>query len=248
MAFGFFDEERIYGTAVIEIEDGVATILSLSYDKSLEPGVCEEVITNALLNTKGKPEIDRIVFVAEGTADELSQYDYIMMNLDYFPRQGEVNYYSSTLEKIAKRQQKNLLYAEKKMKDKTFVCADELTSVQLNYYNAQHPENPYIKEEQDSRVCMFYLKDNYPVAGIFVKENEQGNAVLTWMGYDAEVSPLARLFLIYSLVVRALKVYSKDKKVIVCPFNNEVAGIMSQFGFQTEEDGLFEAHVSTRYL
>lgn len=247
LVLGLYDETGSRGAAVINAQQDTAYIVSLLYDKDIAPGLCEKEIADVIFAYSQKTGIAKVVYVHEGSENELETFDYSMMEAGFFSMKGEVKRFSSTLSKIYEAQKKGIESTKKIISKMPIITGENITNYQIKQYNKKHPDNPFKKTETDPRICLFYLKNGLPAAGVFARESEDKNLVMTWMDYDRSVNIIIRLRLVHALILYAMKYYPADTKVIVCPFNREVAALINKFGFEPDRENALLTHIYTRY-
>lgn len=247
LVMGLYDETGQRGAAIINTQQDTAYIVSLLYDKDIEPGCCEKEIADVILSGFDKTGVAKVVYVHEGSVRELESFDYSMMEAGFFPMRGEVKRFSATLLAIYDAQKKGIESTKKGISKMPIITGEHISDYQIKHYNQKHPDNPFRKAETDPRICLFYLKENLPVAGVFARESEDHHLVMTWMDYDPRVEVIIRLRLIHALILYAMKYYPPDTKVIVCPFNNEVAALVNKFGFEPDRENAIQTHIYTKY-
>ena len=247
--WGIYDAKGALGAAVLQFTDGIAELRSLRYDADIEEGVCEKLVTDLLVKGAKENQIDRVVYIAEGGEAQLKALDITMMELGYFPREGDVKLYTTTLGGILKSQEKYLVVLEKKLEHLPMCSGKEMSQRLIRQYNEMHWDVPYRAEELDPRISYFLLREDVPVACVMARENEQGEIVFVWMAYDAKVDRHTLLLMLHAQMLAAKKYYSEDTKVIVCPFTEEVEALVAAFGFEEDvSEGKMKTHIYTLYL
>lgn len=246
--WGIFDKKDVRGAAVMQIVDGIAEILSLLYDEDISYGTCEKLITDIILKKASVYDLSRVRYIAEGTEDELRALDYAMYDIGYAAREGEVKLYKTTLGELLRISDKYIELVEKKLDKQSIVSGEQLTKRQISAYNEEHSNIPYSEELLDPRITLFLLKDDMPTACVMARQNDDGDIVFVWMTYEKNVSKKTLIFMFHAQMIYARKFYSPDTNVIVCPFSEEVEGLVSQLGFRENIDEKAETHIYTMYL
>lgn len=246
--WGIYDGDGVKGAAVVRLVDGVAEISSLLYREDIKPPVCEKLISDTIASKAKEYGIDRISYVAQGDEDYLEKLDFAMMDIGFFPREGDVKKYCTTLEKIIKTQERYINIVEKRHNDLAIVTGEELTKKQINAYNLGHSNIPYREDELDPRISLFLIEDDLPVASLFARESLAGELVFVWMSYKSHVSKTTLLLMLHVQMAYAKKYYPLDKKVVVCPFTEEVEILISAFGFEEDVDENTKIHIYSLYL
>jgi len=247
VAFGFYDKDGIHGAGVVEVNVGEMDILSIVYDKTVEPGVCEKLLTETLMKSRKHYDFDQIVFVKEGLEEALFDYDFVMMDEGYFPRKGTVDRYSSTIKKIFFKQKEMLKHVDEIAKTLPIKSAKDLTDNEIGRYNMLHPDNPFVKSEQDLELSHFYFKDNVPVGAIFARKTETGEIAVSWM--DTEMIPEKQMaiYMIFSAISKARRQYDMDTEIIVYPYLTDVIKFLTKLDFGLSETKI-KTRIYTRYL
>ena len=246
LVLGFFDENGAHGASICYFYDGMVEIESCIYDDDVEEGVCEMLTHEGILK-QGK-DIDEIVYVKQGTAEELEAFDYVMMNLEYLPRDGEVTRYEATLGEIMKSQEKTLEQFDRVGNADKYIRGDKLNAHQIAVFNNEFSDNPYIPSEVNPELCMFYMKNDIPAAGIYGVKKDENTLCLTWMNIEDDEAQMAVVGLIFSQLLNAVSLYPEDTKVIICPFMDEVVRFITKLGFKESEDEDKKTKIYTFYF
>jgi len=246
---GFFDETGVHGAAVVRIEFGVAEIVSLRYEMSVEAGICEGLLTDILLQIKNQFDFARISYVAEGEEEELDEYDYVMLDLGYAPRHGDTYLYTATLREIVNTLgDETINYLSENADSLPFYRVGDVPKSMIEKFNSKFYENPYRAWEQDDQLSLIYIKNSEPLACIYCKKDEDGRIVFSWMNYDEEVGNLTRMKMIMALINNAIELSSLETEVVICPFMSEVETLIQRFGFKKPDDYQATTHIYTYYV
>ncbi len=144
--------------------------------------------------------------------------------------EGDVRKFTTPLNEVAKTQGQSLKQYKDIKDDSEFILGKNLTRGQLDSYNNTYPYNKYFPNEKNSELSCFMIKDDLPIAGITMTETDDSKLEFQWM--DARgLKPQLIMKLIFHTLINAMTKYPKGTEVIICPFTEEVKGLISKFGF-----------------
>ncbi len=244
LALGMYDDDSVIGAAIVSVYDGTAEIEYLTYRKDIAEGACEEALTNFLVKQPWK--LWRIRYVADGDREDMDIYDFIMMWLGYAPSKGEVCRYSANLSVISKKQMRAFGAFLNRKNHLNILKGKELTEAQIAYYNDKFSYARYDRRPDNEELSCFLVQNNLPMAGIIAEEGEDGVLEFAWMDGGNESSNTI-MEMIFTVIKNAMELYDVKTKVVICPYLQEVADMVSRFGFEEDEDG-HETRIYTYYI
>ena len=245
LSLGFFENDSPIGAVILFANNAVLEVKSLEHIPDAEGGVCEKALAD-FVTEQNWQNIYRIEYVVGGTEDFLNAYDFTMLDVGFIPCESDVRKFTAPLYEIVKAQGENLGAFKKTRDTAEYVLGKNLTKHQLDSYNNLYPYNRYYPDESNSELSCFMLKDNEPVAGITMAETDEGKLEFQWMDARGR-SPQEIMKLIFHTLVNALSKYPRGTEAIICPFTDEVKGLISKFGFQ-ESEGNIKTRVYSYYL
>lgn len=245
LSLGFFENDSPIGAVILFANNAVLEVKSLEHTPDAEGGVCEKALAD-FVTEQNWQNIYRIEYVVGGTEDFLNAYDFTMLDVGFIPSESDVRKFTAPLYEIVKAQGENLGAFKKTRDTAEFVLGKNLTKHQLDSYNNLYPYNRYYPDESNSELSCFMLKDNEPVAGITMAETDEGKLEFQWMDARGR-SPQEIMKLIFHTLVNALGKYPRGTEVIICPFTDEVKGLISKLGFR-ESEGNIMTRVYSYYL
>lgn len=178
------------GAAVVEVGESAVDILSLRY--STPPGVCEAALTRFLAGSAAGTTLREIVYVAEGSEEELEELDRRMLMVGYLSQPGAGMPVEASLETILGGDAARQMIASAQGKP---ICRlEDLPDVAVRLYNRSHPDNPIQPELLDLNTSRFYLLENRVQAVLLTAPRGDGGLSIEWLAnHSGQVKPLAWL-------------------------------------------------------
>lgn len=245
VTLGLFEEKKPLGAVVLFMNNSVLEVRSFEHADTDDEGVCEQALAD-FVTMQNWNNVYKIEYIVGGTEEFLAEYDFTMLEVGFIPAVSDVRKFTAPLHEIVKAQGETIRSFKKTKDTSEYVLGKNLTKHQLDSYNNMYPYNRYYPDDKNKDVSCFMVRDGEPVAGVTVSETDDGRLEFQWM--DArDQSPQAIMKMLFCTLVNALNKYPRETEVIICPFTEEVKGLISRFGF-AEEEGNIRTRVYSYYL
>jgi hypothetical protein len=248
LSLGFYEDKTPMGAVILLANNTVLEVRSLEHMPEVENGICEKELADFVVD-QNWPGIYKIEYIVGGTEDFLKEYDFIMLDIGFFPMDSDVRKFSAPLYDIVKAQGQTVnsfKIAEGHREDSQYVLGKNLTKHQLDSYNNMYPYNRYYPDEKNKELSCFLIKNGEPVAGITIAEVDDGKLEFQWMDARGQ-TPQEIMKLLFHTLVNALEKYPRGTEVIICPFTEEVKSLISRFGFSETPENI-RTRVYSYYL
>ena len=246
--YGFFDDINVHGAAILEVRYGVAEIVDINYADDIEEGIFEKMFTELLVKNAKKLNIYRIVSSSCGDEDYLENRDYVMMNIGYMPREGDVSYYEARLSDVGEALKNSAHGLSHDRSFSNMLTAGQLEEHTLAAFNRKYFDTPYNRNEYAENLSIFYVREDEALAAIYAKKCDDGHLTVEWMNCDDEVTVVTRIYMMVAMYQNAEKLYPPDTRVVVCPFLEEVFSLVETLGFKKRSLKNMNMRIYTYYI
>lgn len=243
LSLGIFDGNTPLGAALLYVDDGKCEVRSLEYSEELKVGECEKALVDFIKGQKW--DIYAIEYIAGGAPESLDEYDFTMMEAGFVPMRGDVSKYQATLFEISKAQEETINKFKARSSNYDFKLGKDLTDAEINAYNKIYPANRYIRNKYNQNLSCFMFLNGEIRGGITLRE---ANNVLEFQWMDASRMKIQdTMKLIVYATVNAMDKCPMGTEVIICPFSEEVKGLITRFGFKEVAEKI-DSRIYTYYL
>ena len=174
---GFHEDGAAYGAAVVGIGILRAEILSVR-SAGCPAGTCERALADQMIANAGKTSLQEIVFLEEGTEEELDALEEALAGVGFVAEEGGSACMRTTLGKAAGGKAGQLLM--RLAKGKPVVSFDQLPSSAVVRHNAEHPGTPIRPDEFDTGLSRFFL-DGPEIRAVLLLAREESGLRIDWM-------------------------------------------------------------------
>lgn len=237
----FHDQGVAQGAAVVEVGEDAVDILSLR--SSAPPGVCERALTEFLAERAAGTALREIVYIAEGTEEELEALDRRMLVLGYVSQPGEGEPMEARLGEVLEGDAARQMMAG--ARGKPVYRLGDIPEAAVRQYNRAHPDNPIRPGDLDVETSRFYLLDNRIQAVMLTAPGGEGRLSVEWLSNESgQVKPLA--YVLGSALEGARDAWPAETVLVL--YGDEQSGALAKrLGFQPAVNAP-RAHVYTYYL